>query len=356
MAANISVGFAWDRTVAIEPNKAIPQFIVGRKKWQAPKPKVAARSKLALVKRDESVFHVARHPAIRRITAQGSIVTRDVIRIFSDLHYGDRASNLRSLADLKPLFEGAAQIVLNGDTLDTRASRTPLATEAATKEAIKFFETHAPPTTWLTGNHDPTISDLHAVEFADRRVFVTHGDILFENLVPWGRDASVLSARVAAELARLSPAEREQLDERFVAYRRAAESIPQRHQSERNPLKYALGFASDTIWPPLRILHVLKAWKEAPARAASLLKRHNLPAKVFVMGHTHRLGVTHAPGGLLVINTGSFCPPCAGGVVDISSTHVLLRSVERRANEFRLGTTIAEFALARVADAETLKV
>lgn len=283
-------------------------------------------------------------------------MTRDVIRIFSDLHYGDRASNLRSLADLTPLFDGAAQIVLNGDTLDTRPSRTPVATEAATKEVIEFFETHAPPTTWLTGNHDPTISDQHAVEFAERRVFVTHGDILFENLVPWGRDAAVLSKRVAAELARLPPAEREQLDARFRAYRAAAKSIPQRHQSERHPLKYALGFAADTIWPPLRILHVLKAWKHTPARAAALLKRHHLPAQIFVMGHTHRLGVTRAPGGLLVINTGSFCPPCAGGVVDISATHVRLRSVERRANEFRLGATIAEFALARVADPETLNV
>jgi predicted phosphodiesterase len=281
---------------------------------------------------------------------------RDVIRIFSDLHYGDRASNLRSLAELMPLFDGAAQVVLNGDTLDTRPSRNPAATQASKNDVVEFFETHAPPTTWLTGNHDPTISDLHAVEFADRRVFVTHGDILFENLVPWGRDAAVLSGRVAAELARLSPTEREQLDERFLAYRRAAEAIPQRHQSERNCLKYALGFAADTIWPPLRILRVLQAWKETPARAASLVKRHNLPAQVFVMGHTHRLGISQAPGGVLVINTGSFCPPCAGGVVDISSTHVLLRSVERRANEFRLGATIAEFALARVADAETLKV
>jgi len=138
--------------------------------------------------------------------------------------------------------------------------------------------------------------------------------------------------------------------------RRAAAKIPQRHQSERNRFKYALSFFADTVWPPTRILRVLKAWQEVPSRATALLKRHNLPARFFVMGHTHRLGITPTRDGILIINTGSFCPPTSPGVVDITSDRIVLRSVIRRSNEFRLGPAIAEFALARAPDPETLTV
>ena len=277
-----------------------------------------------------------------------------MIRIFSDLHYGDRATALKTLTSLTPLFEGASQIVLNGDTMDTRPSLDTRPTVQARQEVTAFFAKYAPPTTWLTGNHDPDISENHAMELADRRVFVTHGDILFENLVPWGRDAAILSERVAVELAQLSTHERDLLDCQLLAFRRAAAGVSQRHQSERNPLKYALGFAADTIWPPLRILRVLKAWRETPHRAVRLLQRHALPAKVLVMGHTHRLGAILTPSGTLVVNTGSFCPPTSGGVVDVSENHLVLRRVHRKGTEFRFGETLAEFALARVSDAETL--
>lgn len=281
-------------------------------------------------------------------------MSTDLIRVFSDLHYGDRASALSSLPALRPLLDGPAHIILNGDTLDTRLGGNVSGTMAARNAVTDFLHQQAPRTTWLTGNHDPDISDQHAVELCGRRVYVTHGDILFENLVPWGRDAAALSERVAAELAQLSSVERGQLDKLFAASRRAAASIRQRHQSERNPLKYALGFAADTVWPPTRILHVLKAWRETPERAEGLLKRHQLPAQIFIMGHTHRLGVTRSPNGTTVINTGSFCPPCAGGVVDVTATHVRLRSITRRAGEFQLGDTIAEFALAQKDPTETL--
>lgn len=192
------------------------------------------------------------------------------------------------------------------------------------------------------------------MELCGRRVYVTHGDILFENLTPWGRDAVELRKRVAEEQSQLSSVERGQLDQLFAASRRAAASIPQRHQSEQNPLKYILGFAADTVWPPLRVLHILRAWRETPARAAALLDQHQLPARIFIMGHTHRLGVTRTPNGVTVINTGSFCPPCAGGVVDVTATHVRLRSIVSRAGEFRLGDTITEFALAQADAAKTL--
>src|SRR5690349_13660747 len=107
-------------------------------------------------------------------------------RIFSDLHFGDRASRLRSLREIAPLLEGPARIVVNGDALDTRAGPHPERTAALRVEVLDFFNRHSPPAELLTGNHDNDISPLHTLELADGKIFVTHGDVLTEDIVPWG--------------------------------------------------------------------------------------------------------------------------------------------------------------------------
>ncbi len=273
-------------------------------------------------------------------------LSESTIRIFSDLHYGDRASALKSLPALAPLFEGADRIVLNGDTLDTRPSRDPGATMALRAEVLGYLRGLGMPVVSINGNHDPDISSTDSLELADRRVFVTHGDILFDELVPWSRDADELGKRATAEIAALAPERRGQLADQLAAIHRAAAQIPQRHQSERHGLKYALGFAADTIWPPIRILRVLRAWRQSPARAARLLATHGLPARFFVMGHTHRLGATQAPGGVTVLNTGSFCPPGQVGAIDVTADRIALRRIEKRGAALRFGATLAEFPLA----------
>ncbi|HWA84774.1 MAG TPA: metallophosphoesterase [Opitutus sp.] len=273
-------------------------------------------------------------------------MTRPITRIFSDLHYGDRASKLTRLAALAPLIDGADRIILNGDTLDTRPSRDPAATAVLRAEVADFFGRLAAPVTFIPGNHDPDISSQHRLEFADGLVFVTHGDALFESLVPWGRDAAIARARIAAELAALPPDSRDHLDARLAAAHRAAAMIPQRHQSERHGLKHLLGFVADTVWPPWRMLLVLRAWRETPARAASFVRRHGLPARFFVMGHTHRLGFSRASGGFVVVNTGSFAPPGRAGFVDLTADRLTLRRIFARRGEFHPGPPIAEFALA----------
>lgn len=275
-----------------------------------------------------------------------AVLSASTIRIFSDLHYGDGASRLKALSILRPLCDDADQIVLNGDTLDTRPSRDPVGSAAQRAEVLAYFEGLGRPVTFINGNHDPDLSAHHHLELADQRVFVTHGDILFEDVVPWSRDAGELRRLVAEGLAALSPAQRESLAEQFNVIHRAAARIPQRHQSERHGLKYAIGFAADTVWPPTRILRVLRARCESPERAARLLGAHRLPAKFFVMGHTHKLGVRRGPGGLIVLNTGSFCVPSRSGVVDVTADTIKLRLVERSGNLLRLGRLLAEFPLA----------
>ena len=268
----------------------------------------------------------------------------DVIRILSDLHYGDRGSRIKSLPALTPLFEGASSIILNGDTLDTRPGPDPAATTALRAEVRQFFDRSAPPTTFLTGNHDPDFSVHHTLDLAGGQVFVTHGDIIFDDLVPWSQDAPVIRQLLANELAALPLEARAQLDARLGVYRRVAASIPQRHQSERNRLKYTLGFMKDTVWPPDRVLRVLGAWRRGPGLAANLTRRHRPAARFAIIGHIHHPGFWRREG-VTVLNTGSFCPPLGGCVIDVAPDHLTLRRITEKRGELRLGQTVAEFAL-----------
>jgi predicted phosphodiesterase len=267
-------------------------------------------------------------------------------RIFSDLHYGDHASRATRLAQLRPLFEGVSQLVLNGDTLDTRSGPLPAYTAECRAAVSAFFPREVPDATFLSGNHDADFTPLHHLDLAGGNVFVTHGDIFFNDIVPWSHEAAVIGRRIAEEMRTLPVELHDDLDRRFDVFRKVAASLPQRHQSERNKLKFALHYMADTVWPPLRILRVMRAWRLAPQRAAELTHQHRPRAKFVVCGHTHRPGIWRMPTGLTVINTGSFCPPLGGYVVDLSDETVAVRQVDFRGDEFRAGQTLAEIPLA----------
>jgi len=286
---------------------------------------------------------IHRHPPRRHLHSAG--VPAKLIRIFSDVHFGDRASRVRQLAQLRPLLEGVDTLVLNGDTMDTRPGPRPQHTNACRAEVLAFTAAHAPATTFITGNHDPDLSPQHLIDLADGAVAVMHGDIVFESMVPWGQDAAHIAREIATALAALPVAERTRLEPRFAIWRRIALSIPQRHQSEPNPFKYALHFALDTVWPPLRILRVLRAWRTYSPRSAEFAHTHRPHARFVLIGHTHRPGVWRHPRGTVVINTGSFCPPLGGFAVDLTETRLAVRRIEPRAGEFRAGETVAEFAI-----------
>jgi predicted phosphodiesterase len=281
-----------------------------------------------------------------------------VLRIFSDLHLSDRGCRVRSLEQLTPLFDEADALVFNGDSLDTRPGPVHLSTvalAAANADTVAqrarfldFLGHHAPPTTLLTGNHDPDISAQHTFDLSDGQIFITHGDIFFDDIVPWSRDLPLIRELLAREFAGLAPAERTQIEFRFAAFRRVCAGVPQRHHAERNPVRYALGVLSDLAWPT-RTFAVLRSWRETPALAAAFLRTHRPHARFLLMGHTHRSGAVRAPGGLTVINTGSFCAPANPCAVDLTAEKLVLRRIVRRGGMFRFGQTLATFALASAA-------
>jgi predicted phosphodiesterase len=272
-------------------------------------------------------------------------LAEEFIRILSDLHYGERSSRVRSLGQLRPLAEGPAGLVLNGDTLDTRPGSDPEHNRRSLAEVRAYFGSIGPPVTFLTGNHDPDISPTHFLDLAGGEVFATHGDILFEDIVPWGRDAAIIRQRLQAAFASGAPAAHRSLEDRLLVYRQVAASIGQRHQAEHRGLYYALRMAADSIWPPWRILRVLHAWRVLPERAAALARQHRPRAKFCLVGHTHRPGVWRTRSGVIVIDTGAFCIPFAGLAVDVARDRLTVRRIASRRGEFYPGAAVAEFRL-----------
>lgn len=268
-------------------------------------------------------------------------------RILSDVHYGDRASRVFQLAQLRPLLDGVSHLVLNGDTLDTRTGPDPAHTAACRADVMDFFGREVPTATFLTGNHDADLSPHHSLDLAHGEVFVVHGDIFFENIVPWSADVPLIERLIARELRAMTSAQQQELEHRLAMFRRVSAAIPQRHQSEKHGLKYLARILTDLAWPPWRVLWILRAWRHAPANAAAITRRHRPKAKFVIAGHTHQPGIWRMPHGLVVINTGSYCPPLGASAVDLTESAVIVRAVEKRAAEYRLGATLAEFPLAR---------
>ena len=68
-------------------------------------------------------------------------------------------------------------------------------------------------------------------------------------------------------------------------------------------------------------------------------------ARFALIGHIHRPGCWRLPNGVVVLNTGSFCPPLGAALIDVRPTRLTLRAVVRRRGEFRPGAVLAEFPL-----------
>ena len=250
-----------------------------------------------------------------------------------------------SLASLRPLCKGVDALVLNGDTTDTRQGPQPEFTARCRAEALEFAASAGAPVTLVTGNHDPDISGIHFLDLAAGKVFVIHGDILFDSIVPWGRDSALIRRQIREAVGAVPAPERHRLEDRMEVFRRVAAGIRQRHQSERHPLKYALRLATDTLLPPGSGFSMIRAWWVMPRRAAALAARHRPAARFVIAGHTHRPGVWRRPNAATVINTGSFTRPFGALLVDVSPDRLVVRRVVRRGGEFHPGREEASFAL-----------
>ena len=274
-------------------------------------------------------------------TASQSIPTR----ILSDLHFGHRGSRVRELRQLAPLLEGAQRVLFNGDSvemlfLDERESGGA----AVTALRQLCLEVGAEPV-FLTGNHDPTLTETHFLELAGGAVFVTHGDILFHGLSPWSIEGELLRAAHTREMEALGhPAD---LPGQLLAMRRAALAIEHLGEQIRALRKPGLLHAvARHLWPPSLPWHILRGWARTPFLANAFAARHAPQAQFVVIGHTHFGGVWRV-GQRVVINTGSFLPLSRRFAIDLDEDALRVREIVFQGGLFRAGREVAKFRLHR---------
>ncbi|MDF3056852.1 MAG: hypothetical protein K0R17_1067 [Rariglobus sp.] len=265
-----------------------------------------------------------------------------VIRIFSDLHYRDGHSGLHQLEALRPLLAGADHVVLNGDTLDTlTAAALPHLAEVRT-----FFEQNTPRVTFLSGNHDPRISTDGELSLHDDRIWITHGDVLFDEIAPWSSLRDEMVRRLKRLVTEVPPTGTDVVGDRLRRNRIVCDGLPEPHDHlDRSLLTRALRFAR-ALLPPRRLLIMLRAWRTAPALARRLARAHRPRARLVLLGHTHYPGVWRDRDGPVIVNTGSFCGPFGGLFVEVCGDRVEVVRIVQKQGEFHRGRVVAGFSLA----------
>jgi predicted phosphodiesterase len=209
------------------------------------------------------------------------------------------------------------------------------------------------PAVLLSGNHDPDISSLAELSLRDDRVWVTHGDVLFNDIAPWSRHATEIARRIAGFSKDLPPADLGRVETRLRLNRLAA-SIPiEPPGSATNHPLARVRHLAEILFPPTRALAMLRAWRDTPRLAAELARAQRPCARVLVLGHTHFPGVwtRKFPGPassatrITIINTGSFSRPFGAAFAELDGERVRLVRVVRRGATLRPGRVLADFAL-----------
>ena len=264
-----------------------------------------------------------------------------MLRILSDLHVYDARTQIRDLGQLEPLLAGVQALVINGDSCEMRRG---VASSDVTR-LREFFQERVPEVVFVTGNHDPDISETHELLLANDRVWVTHGDVCFDDLTPWSRQQPELRRVVRELLASSRGADYRELDTRIRLAREAARIVGPDLDPGEAGFWAQLGRFCHTFFPPRQILAMRRAWRDLPVAAAALAMAQRPSAQVVVTGHVHLPGVWVRPPGPIVINTGSFFSPLGGHLVDLAGDLVQVRRIRRHHGQFEPGRQITEISL-----------
>lgn len=248
-----------------------------------------------------------------------------MIVVLSDLHLGlGSAPDPQAMA---PLFDGATQVILNGDSTELATPR--FAARAADQlNALHDTITRAGASVvTLAGNHDPGISTALHTTHHDGAVMVTHGHAFHPMIVPWSRHAhAAAAAHRAAWVA--SPA-LPPLERALHAAAAAAEA-ERRAEHARSPLAEVCCM----VTRPWLSVQIVAFWRMFPELAVRFRDACAPTATVVVCGHSHRAGAWWHRG-CLVLNTGSFTFPGTPHAVLMEDDEIVHVPLERRRKIWR---------------------
>ncbi len=262
----------------------------------------------------------------------------DVTRVFSDIHLGHVASHVRAAKNLRPLFEGCARAVFNGDTWQERwkAGREEGRRELeAMKKMLADMDVEA---VFLPGNHDPATGDAAGFLTLGScgQILVTHGDGVFPEASPFSREMWRYGKDVRALIAR-SP----EADRHLPARLERAREIGRILQPKPLPrLPVPLNFFVTALWPPSRPFQILRAWSEVGPAGFRFLEKFAPECRILLCGHFHRRGIWQK-NGRVVVNTGAFVRGCGPQIAELRGEELRVRKVRALDGVFYPGKTLA---------------
>ncbi|MBB5350583.1 putative phosphodiesterase [Haloferula luteola] len=256
---------------------------------------------------------------------------REPVRILSDLHLGHPASKIQSVEQLRPLLEGVATVVFNGDTWQELAKVFRPRAEALLDDLQGLCADLGVETVFLSGNHDPGWSGKGWVEWCEGRIVACHGDAVMWGGSPWSREAFARMEQLKVLWAEHQEAKHDATARLMLAREIARTLKPPGIPKGRTIFRRAL----DAVNPPRRALEILRVWACQADEAAKFAETYFPRAEVLVIGHFHHHGIWHRRGKL-VINTGAYLNPHGARWVEWRNGMLSCGRVEE-GEVFRLG-------------------
>lgn len=239
--------------------------------------------------------------------------------ILSDTHLAGNGQGAVTGAALRPLWQGADELIINGDVAELSDPRWRGDAARQVMDLADLCEADGVKLTLLAGNHDPLITDRRYLRLRGGEVFLTHGDLLHPSISPWTTNHRQLLALHDDALASLGSDDHDLLEDQCQAVQHA-ENLKWDHIAEhghgprRNALIRRLEQAN-------KCARVLWFWHRLPRLAADFAQRYAPECRYFVFGHFHRAGVWRF-GQQTIINTGSYHCPRRPHAVVIEGQHI----------------------------------
>jgi predicted phosphodiesterase len=255
-----------------------------------------------------------------------------VIVVLSDLHLGLAAAP--TPASLRPVLEGATEVILNGDAAESASPELSARGEDALSDLRGFVASMGAAWLRIEGNHDPASGDACAFR-AGGRVLVTHGHAFHPAIAPW----SPAAAKVSSEFRRAFDAAADMPQpHRTLVAARAAAIRERQHERAQSPMAILRGMAMRPWVFPL----IIGYWRIFPELATRFLEIAGSASateggpdpQAIIAGHSHRPGAWLIRGKL-VLNTGSFTFPGQPYAATIDDHEIALVPLIRTGGEWR---------------------
>ena len=269
---------------------------------------------------------------------------KEPVRILSDLHLAHPGSTVSDVRQLCPLLEGAGTLLFNGDTFELRKEALRKRAEECRAQLEALCAQLGVEPVFMTGNHDPEISSYHYFDLCGEKVFLTHGDILYEDVSPWSKLIADMREVLDHIRRDYPPDYLNDLELSLAAAKRIAAETRVRKAIRAGSFRKLRTLLAEA-WPPHRPAMILKTWLCSHYRGHEVRNRFRPKADFIIYGHTHR-ALLHEHGGKHVINTGAFMPLSRAMVVEIKDGEMMVNEVARRAGNFRKGRQRAAWSVA----------